>query len=42
MKKLHNPRAWMLEEETALLEGVERHGLDFDKIKAESGARLGK
>ena len=37
-----HPQAWIAEEDAALLKGVEKHGLDFDQIKAESGARLGK
>lgn len=31
-----------MEEKTALLEGVKKHRFDFEKIKASSGARLGK
>ncbi|GMH75046.1 hypothetical protein TrLO_g8799 [Triparma laevis f. longispina] len=33
---------WTAEEDAALLEGVEKHGLDFEIIQAESGDRLGK
>ena len=32
---------WTAEEETALVAGVGEHGLDFDHIKVEAGARLG-
>ncbi|GMH55245.1 hypothetical protein TrLO_g5103 [Triparma laevis f. longispina] len=35
-------REWTVEESTALLDGVEKHGRDWNKIKAESGDRLGK
>lgn len=31
---------WTTEEKVALLEGMVKHGLDWDKIKAESVARL--
>ena len=33
--------AWTAGEDAALLEGVDEHGLDFGRIKAEAGARLG-
>lgn len=33
--------AWTTEEDTALLEAIDEHGLDFDRIKTEYGARLG-
>lgn len=35
-------RPWTEEEKAALMDGVEKHGLDFDRIKAESVNRLGK
>ncbi|GMH47738.1 hypothetical protein TrLO_g6149 [Triparma laevis f. longispina] len=31
---------WSADENAALVEGVNSHGLDFDRIKAEAGARL--
>ncbi|GMH75058.1 hypothetical protein TrLO_g8802 [Triparma laevis f. longispina] len=40
-KKLH-PTTWTEEEDAVLLDGVEKHGLDWNKIKAESGNRLDK
>ena len=33
---------WTTEEDTALFEGVDEHGLNFDRIKAEYGARVGR
>ncbi|GMH62616.1 hypothetical protein TL16_g03515 [Triparma laevis f. inornata] len=35
------PTDWTADEEAALLEAVNEHGLDFDRIKAEYDARLG-
>ncbi|GMH88156.1 hypothetical protein TL16_g11073 [Triparma laevis f. inornata] len=44
-KELREPMRtdlWTEEEDAALLEGAEKYGHDWDKIKAESGGRLGK
>ena len=44
-KELREPKRtdlWTEEEDAALLEGAEKYGHDWDKIKAESGGRLGK
>ncbi|GMI02770.1 hypothetical protein TrLO_g5679 [Triparma laevis f. longispina] len=38
---LNGSFAWTADEEAALVEGVNEYGLDFDRIKAEAGARLG-
>ena len=32
---------WTADENATLVEGIGEHGLDFDRIKAEAGARLG-
>ena len=43
MKKPHvDANAWTEEEEAALLEGLDKYGLEFGLIKAEYGALLGK
>ncbi|GMH81916.1 hypothetical protein TL16_g09088 [Triparma laevis f. inornata] len=33
--------SWTADEDTALVEGVDEHGLEWDRIKADAGARLG-
>ncbi|GMH60696.1 hypothetical protein TrLO_g903 [Triparma laevis f. longispina] len=43
LRELKPPsNVWTEEETAALFEGVEKHGLDLNKIKAESGDRLDK
>ena len=41
IKRAKNAGGWTAEEEEALLEAVKEHGLDFERIKATKGARLG-
>ncbi|GMH56616.1 hypothetical protein TL16_g09563 [Triparma laevis f. inornata] len=41
MKTSNGYFAWTAEEEAALVEAVDEYGLDFGRIKAEAGARLG-
>ena len=40
-KKKGNGFIWTADEDAALVEAVDEYGLDFDRIKAEAGARLG-